>query len=228
MTAVKATPPVTAPVEDYLKVIFELENAAGVAGTNEIAAELGFAPASVSGMIRRLAEQGLITHERYRGVRLTKAGRRAALRTIRRHRVIEAYLVKALGYPWDRVHPEAERLEHAASEELIDRMAAAIGEPLTDPHGAPIPTRDGVIDETRHSSLADVAAGGKARIVRVGDENDELLRYLDTLGIRPGVVVTLGERAPFEGPLTVRVGQAQHQIGRALAARILVDTVSAA
>jgi DtxR family Mn-dependent transcriptional regulator len=107
-------------------------------------------------------------------------------------------------------------------------MAAAIGEPLTDPHGAPIPTRDGVIDETRHSSLAEVAAGGKARIVRVGDENDELLRYLDSLGIRPGVVVTLGERAPFEGPLTVRVGQAQHQIGRALAARILVDSESAA
>ena len=131
MTAVRATPPVTAPVEDYLKVIFELESAAGIAGTNEIAAELGFAPASVSGMVRRLAEQGLITHERYRGVRLTKAGRRAALRTIRRHRVIEAYLTRALGYPWDRVHDEAERLEHAASDELIDRMASAIGEPTS-------------------------------------------------------------------------------------------------
>ena len=131
----------TGPVEDYLKVIFELEASAGSAGTNEIAAVLQFAPPSVSGMVRRLAGQGLITYERYRGVRLTRAGRRAALRTIRRHRVIEAYLTSALGYSWDAVHDEAERIEHAASDELIDRMAAAIGDPRTDPHGAPIPTR---------------------------------------------------------------------------------------
>ena len=140
MTALRPTP-VSAPVEDYLKVIFELAADAGVAATNDIAAALGFAPPSVSGMIRRLAEQHLITYERYRGVRLTRAGRRAALRTIRRHRVIEAYLATALGYPQDRVHDEAERIEHAASDELIDRMAAAIGEPQLDPHGAPIPTR---------------------------------------------------------------------------------------
>ncbi|MGE5099251.1 MAG: metal-dependent transcriptional regulator [Deltaproteobacteria bacterium] len=141
MTSVRTDAALTVSVEDYLKVIFELEAAGGVAGTNEIAAALNVAPASVSGMIRRLAEHGLIAHERYRGVRLTKSGRRAALRTIRRHRVIEAYLTIALGYPWDRVHDEAERLEHAASDELIDRMAAAIGEPSIDPHGAPIPTR---------------------------------------------------------------------------------------
>jgi DtxR family Mn-dependent transcriptional regulator len=141
VTALSPTGAITGPVEDYLKVIFELEAADGVAGTNEIAAALDIAPASVSGMIRRLAEHGLIAHERYRGVRLTKSGRRAALRTIRRHRVIEAYLTSALGYPWNRVHNEAERLEHAASDELIDRMAAAIGEPSIDPHGAPIPTR---------------------------------------------------------------------------------------
>jgi len=133
---------VTAPVEDYLKVIFELEGDAGIAATNEIAAALGFAPPSVSGMMRRLAEQRLITYERYRGVKLTRAGRRAALRTIRRHRVIEAYLTTALGYPDDRVHEEAERIEHAASDELIDLMAKAIGEPENDPHGAPIPTRE--------------------------------------------------------------------------------------
>jgi DtxR family Mn-dependent transcriptional regulator len=141
MTSLRPSAAITGPVEDYLKVIFELETAGGVAGTNEIAAALDIAPASVSGMVRRLAEHGLIAHERYRGVRLTKSGRRAALRTIRRHRVIEAYLTSALGYPWNRVHDEAERLEHAASDELIDRMAAAIGEPSTDPHGAPIPTR---------------------------------------------------------------------------------------
>jgi DtxR family Mn-dependent transcriptional regulator len=214
------------PVEDYLKAIYDIELADSAAATNDIAHRLQIAPASVTGMVRRLADQGLLAYERYRGVRLTDAGRRAALRTIRRHRVIEAYLVKALGYPWDRVHPEAERLEHAASDDLIDRMAAAIGEPLTDPHGAPIPTRDGVIDETRHNALADVATGGNARVVRVADENDELLRYLDSLGIRPGVIVTLGGRAPFEGPLTVRVGGTAHQIGYALAAKIFVDALS--
>jgi DtxR family Mn-dependent transcriptional regulator len=214
----------TAPVEDYLKAIYDIELSASAAATNDIAHRLNIAPASVSGMVRRLADQGLLAYERYKGVRLTDAGRRAALRTIRRHRVIEAYLVKALAYPWDQVHMEAERLEHAASDELIDRMATAIGEPLTDPHGAPIPTRDGVIDETRHNSLADVMSGAHARIVRVGDENDEMLRYLDSLGIRPGVAVTVGDRAPFEGPITVRIGQTQHQIGHALAAKILVES----
>lgn len=213
----------TAPVEDYLKAIYDIELSEEAAATNDIARRLQIAPASVSGMVRRLAEQGLLAYERYRGVRLTEAGRRAALRTIRRHRVIEAYLVKALGYPWDQVHPEAERLEHAASDDLIDRMAAAIGEPVTDPHGAPIPTRDGVIDETRYRSLADVPTGATARVVRVSDENDELLRYLDSLGIRPGVTMTLAERAPFEGPITVLVGFAPCQIGHALAERIQVE-----
>ena len=117
----------TAPVEDYLKVIYEIERRGSAAATNDIAQQLSIAPASVSGMVRRLADQGLLEHERYRGVRLTDAGRRVALRTIRRHRVIESYLTHALGYAWDRVHDEAERLEHAASDELIDRMAAAIG-----------------------------------------------------------------------------------------------------
>ena len=131
MTA-RAIRELTGPVEDYLKTIYELGSAGGVAGTNEIATSLGIAAPSVSGMLRRLARQGLVTHEPYKGVELTREGRRAALRTIRRHRVIESYLTQALGYPWDRVHDEAERLEHSASDELIDRMAAAIGEPATE------------------------------------------------------------------------------------------------
>ena len=226
MTSVKTNPPVTAPVEDYLKVIFELESATGVAGTNEIAAELGFAPASVSGMVRRLAEQGLITHERYRGVKLTKAGRRAALRTIRRHRVIEAYLAKALGYPWDRVHDEADRLEHAASDELIDRMAAAIGEPTTDPHGAPIPTRDGLLADPPLVGLDEVPVGSRVSIERVGDRDAEQLRYLAEVGITPGRVVQVLSRAPFDGPIELRVGRATRSIGPALAKQILVQPSS--
>ena len=222
MTSPKTNPELSGPVEDYLKVIYELEASSGAAGTNEIAATLGIAPPSVSGMIRRLAEQALITHERYRGVRLTRAGRRAALRTIRRHRVIEAYLTTALGYPWDRVHDEAERLEHAASDELIDRMAAAIGEPETDPHGAPIPTRDGTLVEERLVSLATVAVGDRVRIQRVGDRDAEQLRYLAELGIVPGRQVEVVARAPFDGPIDLRVGRVVRSIGPALARQIAV------
>ena len=213
---------ITAPVEDYLKAIYTFERDGHAAATNDIAQRLSIAPASVSGMVQRLADQGLVEYERYRGVRLTSAGRRAALRTLRRHRVIESYLVQALGYPWDVVHEEAERLEHAASDTLIDRMAAAIGEPMTDPHGAPIPTRDGTIDETPHRTLADAAVGARTRVVRVGDEDPGMLRYLDSLGLRPGVEVTLTGRAPFDGPLTIEVGSTIQQVGASLASRVLV------
>ena len=218
MTASHAATRLTAPVEDYLKVIFELEaEGGGVAGTNEIAAALQIAPASVSGMIRRLAEQGLIAHERYRGVCLTRSGRRAALRTIRRHRVIEAYLTTALGYPWDRVHDEAERLEHAASDELIDRMAAAIGEPATDPHGAPIPTREGTMDEPPLVALGTLAVGARACVHRVSDRDPEQLRYLADVGIVPGQHVEIVSREPFGGPIGLRVGGAMRSIGPSLA-----------
>lgn len=213
----------TEPVEDYLKAIYSIEQAGDAAGTNDLATRLEIAPASVSGMVRRLADLGLVSYERYRGVRLTDAGRKAALRTIRRHRVIEAYLAKALGYAWDRVHAEAERLEHAASDELVDRMAEAIGEPLTDPHGDPIPTREGVIDETRHQRLSDLAAGQRSRVKRVSDDDGELLRYLAQIGIRPGVMIMLAERAPFDGPLTLRIGKASVQVGPALASRVMVE-----
>ncbi len=212
----------TGPVEDYLKAIYAFEREGGVAATNDIAQRLAIAPASVSGMVQRLADQGLVTYERYHGVRLTAAGRRAALRTLRRHRVIEAYLVRALGYGWDGVHEEAERLEHAASDTLIDRMAAAIGEPLTDPHGAPIPTREGTIDETPHRTLADVPVGTTTRVVRVEDEDAGTLRYLDSLGIRPGAEVELSQRAPYDGPLTLAIGNSRFQVGTALASRVMV------
>ncbi len=227
MSAVRETQSLTAPVEDYLKVIFELESAGEPAGTNEIAAELGVAPASVSGMVRRLAGQRLITHERYRGVRLTPSGRRAALRTIRRHRVIEAYLTQALDYPWDLVHEEAERLEHAASDKLIDHMAAAIGEPTTDPHGAPIPTREGTMREQPLTSLDAIDAGRRVRVERVGDRDPGQLRYLAELGIVPGTRVEVVSREPFDGPITLRVGRSSRSIGPALARQILVSRSNA-
>jgi len=151
-------------VENYLKTIYSLGGARGAAATNDIADRLNLTPASVTGMVRRLADHGLLAYERYRGVRLTQAGRIAALRTVRRHRVIEAYLSKALGYKWDTVHAEAERLEHAASDELVDRMAAAIGEPGEDPHGAPIPSR--------HESSIGHALASQVLVSRNPDEDD--------------------------------------------------------
>lgn len=218
----RPAPELTGPVEDYLKAIYDLERSGEPAETNAIAKRLAIAPASVSGMVRRLARQGLITHQRYRGARLTAAGRRAALLTLRRHRVIEAYLTQALGYSWDRVHDEAERLEHAASDDLIDRMAKAIGEPATDPHGAPIPARDGTLKERALVSLATLRAGTAARVEHVSDDDADRLRYLAELGIVPGAAVKVVERGPFGGPFTLNVDSQQRVIGAELAGQVFV------
>ncbi|MGQ0816217.1 MAG: metal-dependent transcriptional regulator [Gemmatimonadota bacterium] len=216
-------PELTQNVEDYLKAIYELERAGAPAATTDLAAQLGVAPASVTGMVRRLAEQGLLTHERYHGVRLTEHGRRGALRTLRRHRVIEAYLVEVLGYGWDEVHDEAERLEHAASDDLIDRMARAIGEPTVDPHGAPIPSREGAVNETPYLSLADLGLGSRATIMRVADEDPDLLRHIADLMLTPGSVVRVVQRAPFGGPIALEVDGRSVVIGPDLAERLLVQ-----
>lgn len=222
------TPPLTAPVEDYLKAIYELETRLGTAVTSDVADALDVAPASATGMIRRLAAQGYLDHVPYKGVQLTPAGRRAALRTIRRHRILESYLTGVLGYPWDLVHDEAERLEHAASDALIERMAAALGHPTQDPHGAPIPTAEGVVDERSHRTLADLNAGERARMVRVSDRDGSLLRYLAEIALQPGVEVELVARAPFDGPLTLRIGDKQLMVGPSLAGQVLVETLDGA
>jgi DtxR family transcriptional regulator, Mn-dependent transcriptional regulator len=223
--------PLSGPVEDYLKAIYDLERDEHPAATNDIAERLAISPASVSGMMRRLAEQGLITHEPYRGVRLTEDGRRAALRTLRRHRILECYLTEVLGYPWDRVHDEAEQLEHTASEELIERMAKALGDPLRDPHGAPIPSREGVVEEAPRRTLFDAAVGERVRVRQVMDEDGERLRYLAELGIRPGSVIRLLDRAPFDGPITLWVGDgsggATRAVGPALAVQVFVESLGA-
>lgn len=203
----------TAPVEDYLKAIYDIQQGGNAATTNALAERLALAPASVSGMVRRLATQGLIEHEPYRGARLTPSGRAAALRTLRRHRVLESYLATVLGVPWDDVHAEAEQLEHAASDALIDRMAHALGDPRFDPHGAPIPTRDGTVDETRHSTLADWPVGTRGTVMSVSDKDPVMLRYLGKLELRPGAMIEVQMRAPYDGPIDVRVGTVTRQIG---------------
>ncbi len=220
MTPARAA--LTGQAEDYLKVIYEIERDGEPAATTAIAERLGVAPASVSGMIRRLGRQGLVVVERYRGARLTAKGRRVALQMIRRHRILESFLVTRLGYGWDGVHDEAERLEHAASPELIERMAASLGHPEVDPHGAPIPRADGTVDDARLPTLNDLAVGEQARVARMSDRDPALLRYLGELGIRPGVMLRLVDRAPFDGPLTVAVGRVRHAVGVPVAVRIFV------
>lgn len=215
-------PSLTGQAEDYLKAIYELEQTGAAAGTNDIATRLGIAAASVTGMIQRLARLGLVHAERYRGARLTDVGRSAALQLIRRHRIIESYLVERLGFGWDDVHEEAERLEHAASNELIERMAESIGNPTADPHGAPIPSPSGEVDETRLQSIGDLAEGTSATVVRMSDRDPEFLRYLDAMGIRPGASVRVASRAPFGGPITLEVEGAQHAVGATAAARVFI------
>ncbi|MBK7907645.1 MAG: metal-dependent transcriptional regulator [Gemmatimonadetes bacterium] len=221
-TAPRTPTVLTGQAEDYLKAIYELEQKGTPAGTNDIAGRLGIAAASVSGMVQRLARLGLVRAERYRGARLTIAGRAAALQLIRRHRIIECYLVERLGFGWEDVHDEAERLEHAASDELITRMAEAIGNPTADPHGAPIPTASGEVDETRLPSIAELAEGEPATVVRMSDRDPAFLRYLDGLGIRPGATVQVVAKAPFGGPLTVLVGGAEHGVGTSAASQVFI------
>ena len=226
----EAPAPLSRSVEDYLKVIYHLSSEGGFATTSDIAALLTVAPPSVSGMIKRLSEAGLIEHVPYRGVQLTHQGRRAALRMIRRHRIIEVYLTQRLSYDWDNVHDEAERLEHAVSDELIERMAVALGDPQYDPHGAPIPTVEGDIEETELASLAEAAVGTAVEVRQVDDADSARLRYLAELGLTPGTRLVVTERQPFNGPTVVRLGGvggggAVRVVGQELARSVLCRAV---
>jgi DtxR family Mn-dependent transcriptional regulator len=184
-----ATPGLSRSVEDYLKVIYSLCEPGAVASTSSIADTLEVQPASVTGMVKRLAEAGYLEHVPYRGVQLTEAGTRAALRVLRRHRILETYLTQCLGFPWEDVHQEAERLEHAASDELIERMAAALKNPSYDPHGAPIPTSSGEIEATDSYTLADLAPGEEARIRAVRDSDSAGLLAVEAAGLLPGTLI---------------------------------------
>lgn len=211
----------TRSAEDYLKAIYHLTDGGRVAGTNDLAQALDLAPASVSGMLRRLAEQGLVEHEPYKGVTLAPEGRRIALRMLRRHRLIEAYLVAYLGYTWDTVHDEAERLEHAVSDTLVERMAKVLGNPLEDPHGDPIPGPDGSLAELVYVPLADVPVGEMAEIRRVHTSQPDRLRYIGTAGLTPGTRVKVVAREPFQGPIRLEIGEREQIIGHELASMLL-------
>lgn len=211
-------------IEDYVKAIYALARRSdGTVTTNALAARLGVTAGSVSAMNKKLAERGLAEHEPYRNVRLTAEGERVALAVMRKHRLLELYLAEHLGVPWDRVHAEAEALEHVLSEDLEARIAAKLGDPTHDPHGDPIPDADLVIDEAQTSNLVDMQVGDRGRFVRVSDANPEMLRYLDGRGIALGDELEIVDRQPFDGPLTVRVGSRQEVLGGGLARVMRID-----
>ncbi len=218
-------------VEDYLKAIYRLSEHGGTATTSDIAEELELSPASVTGMVKRLAESGHLEHVPYRGVQLTGHGRVAALAVVRRHRILEAYLTEMLHYDWAAVDAEAERLEHAASDQLIERMAEALGEPKYDPHGAPIPTRDGEIETPDYRPLAAVELGVRVRLRLVGDDDPDRLRYLESLGLVPAAELVVKDRQPYGGPITILVGGpggVERVIGKELAETLMVGPADTA
>jgi DtxR family Mn-dependent transcriptional regulator len=211
-------------VEDYTKAIYALERRAHEpVTTNALAERLGVTPASASGMVKRLGELGLVVHEPYRGVALTDDGRRVALEVIRHHRLLELYLVETLGVPWDRVHAEAEVLEHVLSEELEELIAAKLGDPTHDPHGDPIPTRELTIDEGATESLHTLDPGARGTFARVSDSDPHMLRFLAERGIAPGDTFEVLDKQPFDGPLFVRFGDAVHVVGGDLVRAMRVE-----
>jgi DtxR family transcriptional regulator, Mn-dependent transcriptional regulator len=213
----------TPAVEDYLKAIYQLSEAGQPVSTSAIAERLGVAAGSVTGMLKRLSEAGLVEHTRYYGARLTDDGTDNAIRTIRRHRILELFLVDVLGYTWDRVHEEAERLEHVVTEEMIDRMATVLGEPEADPHGAPIPAAAGRFQERQYPTLAEIDAGERATLRQVPDEDSAALRYLAELDMRPGADLEVVDVAPFNGPIRVLINGTERVIGRELAGMVKVE-----
>ena len=211
-------------VEDYAKAIYQLgERCEGAVSTNALAERLDVTPASASGMVRKLDELGLVAHVPYKGVRLTDEGARVALEMLRHHRLLELYLAEALGVPWDRVHDEAEVLEHVLSEDLEELIAAKLGHPTRDPHGDPIPSADLVIDEQPTQSLAALEPGATGVLVRISDSDPEMLRYLADRGIGPGDAFAVVDKQPFDGPLFVRFGDAVHVLGGELAQAMQVQ-----
>src|SRR3954471_3907306 len=223
------TDSITAAVEDYAKAIYALQvECDGAVSNNALADRLGVSPASASNMVKKLDGLGLVEHLPYHGVVLTPSGRRVALEVLRHHRLLELYLAQSLGVPWDRVHDEAEVLEHHISEELEELIANALGNPTHDPHGDPIPTRDLQMVEEPVRTLDSLEPGQSGRFTRISDHDPEMLRYLAELGIAPGDDFEIVDKQPFGGPLFVRFADREVQVvGGLLAAAMRVEASSA-
>jgi DtxR family Mn-dependent transcriptional regulator len=214
---------VTHAMEDYLKAIYRLEEQGVPASTQHLAQDLGISGASVTNMLKRLADLNLVDYSKYRGVALTDPGRKIALEIIRHHRLLELYLSESLGMPWHEVHAEAERLEHHLSEELEARMDSALGYPTHDPHGDPIPTPELTIQEVSGVNLSVLRNGQRGVVTQVSDRDREQLEYLGSIGLFPGAEVEVVERLPFEGPFRIVVSGKESVIGPPLARLVMVE-----
>ena len=200
-------------IEDYIKVLYELQESGEPASNSTMAEWLGIAPASVTEMIKRMGSLGLVDYAPYRGARLTPQGEKLALKLVRHHRLIELFLKEVLGIPWDRVHMEAHRLEHAVSEYVADRMATVLEDPERDPHGRPIPSKNGRVDRRKFKKLSEMNAGQTALVASVDDEDPKLLNYLGGLGLYPDARLEVLGQEPFGGSLKIRVGGIECSLG---------------
>ena len=209
-------------MRDYLKAIHRLRGTEERVAVSVVADHLGVAVASVSNMVKRLAELDLVSHTPYKGIDLTEAGEREALRLIRAHRLIELFLTEIVDLPWDEVHEEAERLEHAVSDRLVERIAELLGHPAVDPHGDPIPTHEGLVDEETLTNLTQLEVGQRAEVRRITAQDPAMLQYLSSLGLTPDKTITVIDKEPFEGPLTLLIDGAQRVIGWKVAREVQV------
>jgi DtxR family transcriptional regulator, Mn-dependent transcriptional regulator len=215
--------PASEAIEDYAKAIYALARRKdGPVGTSELADRLGVTPASTTAMLKRLDEMGLVSYERYKGVTLTRSGEKIALEVIRHHRLLESYLSEALGMPWDKVHEEAEVLEHYISEDLEDLLAAKLGQPERDPHGDPIPAPDLSLPPDEGKPLDTAEAGERGTLTRVSDSDPEMLRYLTEHGIQVGTKVKVLANEPFGAGVRIAAGGEEHVIGGELARRLVI------
>jgi len=214
-------------VEDYLKAIYKLQHDGSVS-TTDLARSLDISSASVTNMVKRLAQMGLVAYRSYKGVTLTEPGEKIALEIIRHHRLLETYLKEVLGFSWDKMHAEAEHLEHHISEEFEARIEEMLGYPTHDPHGHPIPTRDGQIAPSRGTPLSDIEPGDTVVVRHVDDTNPEILTYLESLGLMPRSAVIVVSRAPFMGPITLSISGVEQVIGHEVAQHVFVAPESTA
>lgn len=217
---------ITPAHEDYLKAIYTLSRGGEKVTNSALAHHMGVSPASATNMVKKLADLGLLTYERYQNIALTASGEKVALEVLRHHRLLELYLHNKLNVPWDQVHAEAERLEHVLSETLEDAMAAALGHPTIDPHGDPIPSKDGYIQDVPGILLSAAELNCAYEVLRVLVQDSERLIYLGSLGLYPNAIVTVLDRAPFNGPLLIDVGGEHYALAHDMAEYLVVQKAS--
>ncbi|HSR68805.1 MAG TPA: metal-dependent transcriptional regulator [Acidobacteriota bacterium] len=213
-------------MEDYLKAIYQASQEGEMVSTSELAERMNCSAASATNMIQKLSQMKLVSYKPYQGVKMTDAGAKVALETIRHHRLIELYLAEVLGYTWDKVHDEAEKLEHVISEEFEDKIDEALGFPTRDPHGDPIPRKDGTVEDVRFDSLWEVSAGQTVEVRRVSDRDSDVLRYLASIGVYPDVQLEVMDKAPFNGPVNIKVEGKVHGLSEQLARQIFVSPLA--